>query len=156
MNSPDSVTKRTRLQSLNNMGVAVALNEQQVYATTTTKVRTPDGTMFVIVLDDDSGKPVGIHINIGKAGSSLSAWANATAALVTKMLDHGIGLNEVIAELSELTTDKTVLSGDGNVPVRSGPDGLCYALMVYRKEKYRELVSTLEGEKEFRAPTLTT
>lgn len=136
------------------MGAAVMLNEQQVYATTTTKVRTPDGAMFVIVLDNDDGKPVGIHINIGKAGSSLSAWANATAALVTKMLDSGIGINEIIEELSELTTDKVTLSGDANVPVRSGPDGLCYALMVYRKEKYRELVSTLEGDKDYRPPTM--
>ena len=150
MNSPALVRKKRP-----NMGAAVVLNEQQVYATTTTKVRTPDGTMFVIVLDDDNGKPVGVQINIGKAGSSLSAWANATTALVTKMLDSGIGLNEVITELSELTTDKIVLSGDANIPVRSGPDGLCYALMEYRKSKFKDLVRTLEGgDENYRPPTL--
>lgn len=126
--------------------------DQEVYNTITGKVRTPDGTMFVIVLEDKEGKPCGIHINIGKAGSSLNAWANATAALVTRMLGAGIGLNDVIKELSEMTSDKTVLTGENHVPIRSGPDGLCYALMMYRKEKYRDLVSTLEGENDSYRP----
>lgn len=135
------------------MGAAV---KQETYETLTFRVRTPDGTMFVIVMDDESGKPVGVHINIGKAGLPLSAWANATAALVTRMLDAGIGINDIITELSELTSEKSVLSGDGNVPIRSGPDGLCFALMQYRKSKYRELVETLGGDNEnFRPPTLS-
>lgn len=133
---------------------ASAAESQETYATLTFRVRTPDGTMFVIVMDDVNGKPVGIHINIGKAGLPLSAWANATAALITRMLEGGIGINDIIQELSEQTADKTVYSGDGLVPIRSGPDGLCFALMQYRKSKYKELVGTLEGE-NYRAPTLS-
>jgi hypothetical protein len=130
----------------------MAMDSQEVFNTLTNKVRTPDGTMFVIVLEDKEGKPCGIHINIGKAGSSLSAWANATAALVTRMLGSGIGLNDIIKELSEMTSDKTVLTGDTNVPIRSGPDGLCYALMQYRKEKFREHAAAFEGDSETYRP----
>lgn len=137
------------------MGAQVALDQQNTFETLTFRVRTPDGTMFVIVLDDVKGKPIGIHINIGKAGLPLSAWANATAALITRMLEAGVGINEIITELSELTTDKSVLSGDGQVPIRSGPDGLCFALMEYRKSKYRELVGTLDGNEDYRPPTLS-
>lgn len=134
----------------------MALDTQEVYETLTFRVRTPDGTMFVIVLEDDNGKPAGVHINIGKAGTSVSAWANATAILITRLFEAGVGVNEIIKELSELTSEKMVLSGDERVPIRSGPDGLSYALMSYRRMKFREFVGVLEGDEDtFRAPQMT-
>lgn len=134
----------------------MALDTQEVYETLTFRVRTPDGTMFVIVLEDDNGKPVGVHINIGKAGTSVSAWASATAILITRLFEAGIGVNDIIKELSEMTSEKVVLSGDERVPIRSGPDGLSYALMSYRRMKFREFVGVLEGDEDtFRAPQMT-
>ena len=132
----------------------MALEQQEIYDTLTFRIRTPDGTMFVIVLSDDNGKPVGIHINIGKAGTSLSAWAGATAALVTCLFGAGVGINDIIKELSELTSERFVHSGDEDVTVRSGPDGLCYALMKYKRTRFKEFVETFEGDPDFRPPQL--
>lgn len=137
------------------MGAAV-VHDQDTFETLTVRVRTPDGTMFVIILEDKAGKPIGININIGKAGSPLVAWAQATAVLITRLLESGIGVNDIISELSELRAERApVLSGAGQVPIRSGPDGLCFALMEYRKSKFKDLVSTLEGgDENYRPPTL--
>lgn len=133
------------------------LAENQMYESTSYRVESPDGTMFVIVADDERGKPIHIQINIGKAGASVSAWSHAMSRLMTVMLTNGFGINDLIRELSQTTSDKLVLSGDGMIPIRSGIDAVCMALMMYRKDKFRGLVETLNGgepEEEYRGPTL--
>jgi hypothetical protein len=133
------------------------LAEQQLYESTSYRVESPDGTMFVIIADDERGRPIHVQINIGKAGASVGAWSHAMSRLMTVMLGNGFGVNDLIRELSQTTSDKLVTSGDGMIPVRSGIDAVCVALMMYRKDKYRGLVETLNGgesEEEYRGPTL--
>lgn len=121
------------------------MNETVVYNSINIRVETPDGTMFAHIMENGEGKPCGVQVSIGKAGNAVAAWAQATAVLATKLLESGVALNDIIALLSELRGDKRVLSGTGLIPVRSGPDGLCTALMMYRKDKYKELEATLRG-----------
>ncbi|MBA2706047.1 MAG: hypothetical protein H0U60_19590 [Blastocatellia bacterium] len=129
----------------------------KMYESTTYRVQSPDGTMFVIIADDESGKPIHIQINIGKSGAAVGAWSHGLARLMTIMLTNGFGINDLIRELSETTTSKLVTTSDGMIPIRSGIDAVCVALMMYRKDKFRGLLETLNGgepEEEYRGPTL--
>lgn len=116
------------------------------YENFTFQVTTPDGVMFVEIMEDDK-KPVGFHISIGKSGHAISAWAAALAGVMSLALDYGASINELIKELSSLTTDKIRIMKDG-VEIRSGPEGVCVALFDYRRQKFSELTEILSGTRD--------
>ena len=91
------------------------------------RVPSPDGMSTVFISEEESGPH--IQIFIGKAGSSVSAWSNALAAMATFAL-RTTSLNEVIDTLADITTDR-VAYRDG-VSSRSGPEALVIALRTYR------------------------
>lgn len=105
------------------------------------KVVTPDGTLFVTVLEEH-GKPIAFRLEIGKAGSTLRAWCDALGASTTLALQHGVTIEDIITELSNISSDKLTYT-EQQVPVRSGPDGFVVALMRYRQSKYEEMFDTL-------------
>jgi hypothetical protein len=119
----------------------------------TIQVPTPDGTMFVTITEDKAGKPIAVFIHIGKAGGSVSAWAHALARMLTLALDHGAKLDDVMAELSSHTSDKSRLTSSGET-VRSGIEGVWVALMKYKRAKYDEVRKTLGDVDEHRGPRL--
>lgn len=107
-------------------------------------IRTPDGKMFVTIMEDDDGKPFKIQINVGKAGYSLSAWSNALSRMIDRSLEFGVSLDALINELSEITSDKVVM--DATYICRSGPEGVVIALMKYNQDKNLKEVEELEYE----------
>lgn len=100
------------------------------------RIETPDGQMFVTIAEDVNGKPALVQVNIGKSGTALSAWANATAELISVCLQAGVPLDTLIEILSDITSDgrARIAIGD-NVQIRSGPMGIWAALVRYRKNK---------------------
>lgn len=98
-------------------------------------VSTPDGEMWVTIIERKE-QPVQVFISIGKAGSNVMAWAEATGRIITRMLEH-LSIYEVITELSGITSGRLVYGMRGAV-CRSGPEGIAIALMEYRKEKFNE------------------
>jgi hypothetical protein len=118
------------------------------------EVTTPDGTMFVTILELNN-KPIGFRLEIGKSGSTLRAWCEAVGQLATLAIQAGISLDDIITELSNLSSDKLVFTGK-QVPVRSGPDGFVVALMRYRQSKYDEMLGVLgvNNTKRRRPPKL--
>jgi len=108
----------------------------------TIQVKTPEGTMFVTITEDENGKPNAIWITIGKAGASIAAWAHSLARILTLSLDKGATINDLCVELSGQTSDKLRINGDGEI-VRSGPEGVFVALMKYKRDKYEILTKTL-------------
>ena len=112
------------------------------------RVATPDGTLFLIVDEDTSGKPVDIRMEIGKAGTAIRAWSEAAGKLLTLAINKGVTLEEVITEISNITSDRLVYHG--RVPIRSGPDGLAYGLVRYKGHKYDEMQRVLGGEADRR------
>lgn len=109
----------------------VAMNE--TFDTSVIKVRTPDGKMFVSVMEDASGKPFKIAIQIGKNGSAIRSWTESVSNLISRLLEVNTPLSSIINDLSSLSTDRVSFNADGIV--RSGPDGVVYALFVYMKHR---------------------
>jgi hypothetical protein len=129
------------------------LAENAKLASITIQVPTPDGTMFVTITEDKNGAPNAVFIHIGKAGASVSTWAQALARMVSLALDNGAKLEDVMTELSNHTTDRVRVTNDGEL-VRSGIDGVWVALMKYKRAKFDEVRKTLGNVDEHRGPRL--
>lgn len=96
----------------------------------TIRIRTPDGTLFVMVNEKD-GKPESIFLQIGKAGAAVGAWANALAGILTLAIEKGATLDELINTLANITSDRSARTIESNC--RSGPEGVWMGLVRYRK-----------------------
>lgn len=118
--------------------------EQSKFNNVTYQIDTADGSMFVSIVETDAREPLAIHISIGKAGAAIASWANALSNTLTLALDRGAGINDLIAELSSITSDRVRTLEKGEA-VRSAPEAVCVVLMRYRKYKYHELTRTLDG-----------
>jgi len=119
----------------------------------TFQVPSPDGTMFVTVTEDKSGKPIAVFIHIGKAGAPIAAWSNALARMLTLALDHGATINDVLVELSNQTTDKIRMTSNGE-SIRSSVEAICSALMQYKRAKFDGIRATLGDMEAHRGPRL--
>lgn len=99
-------------------------------STISVKVNTPDGTLFVHVVEDEvTHKPIQVLLNIGKNGYSLNAWASALAQTITLALRSGASLHDIIKEISNITTGDR--QRDTRNGVRSGPEGVAAGLLRY-------------------------
>lgn len=66
----------------------------------TSRLNTSMGTMYLTVnRDDETGQPVEIFVNVGKAGSDVMALGEAIGRLVSTGLQWGIPLNKVADQL---------------------------------------------------------
>lgn len=99
----------------------------------TIKTHTPDGTLFTTIVEELDA-PRQVLLNIGKSGHSLQAWADALARVITLALRSGLTLNSIIAEISNISTERRSFSN--GTTVRSGPEGLAHALLKYVSAKY--------------------
>lgn len=108
----------------------------------TIQVPSPDGTMFVTVMEDENGKPLAIDVHIGKAGAPIAAWANAFARILSLALDHGATINDLVRELSNVTSDRRRDTVQGE-PVRSGVEALWVALVKYKRDRFEQVSKTL-------------
>ncbi len=108
----------------------------------TYKVMTPNGVMFVTIVESiDYLKrpvPINILIVIGKSGSAIMAWANMTASLISFLFRKKTDVEDIIAEISMNLSDHSVLQKPG-VHIRSEPEGITYALLRYQEDRNRRL-----------------
>jgi hypothetical protein len=109
------------------------------------EVDTPDGIMYVTIMEVDN-QPVKMQIIIGKAGTAIMAWAQATSDLATAVLSTGAGVNKLIEIFSMQTSGSAPKLGKDGLHLRSGPEGVCKALIIYRTMKFRELSSIFNGD----------
>lgn len=106
------------------------------YSTKSIKVDTPDGVMFVHIVENEYGTPIQLLINIGKCGTNLAAWADSMARLASALLPVS-GISGIIDMLSGITSSKLIRLGNGEF-IRSGPEGLASALLKYTLIMQRE------------------
>lgn len=100
-------------------------------------VPTPDGTLYLTIIEDDKGNAIAIRIAIGKAGTVVRSWTEAVMLLANRYLEKGGTIHDIIEALSDLATSR-IMYTYGKVPIRSGPEGIVYALTRYVQKKYRD------------------
>jgi ribonucleoside-diphosphate reductase alpha chain len=100
---------------------------------TTIRKETPLGVMFVSINEDEKGQPFEVFINLGKAGGSAMADAEAMGRLISLALRSGIPLREVHRQLRGISSDRVV--GLGPNKVMSVPDAIGLALEEWMRDK---------------------
>lgn len=110
---------------------------------TTIRKETPLGTMFVNITEDEKGQPFEIFLNIGKAGGSAMADAEAIGRLVSLGLRSGISVQEIHRQLRGISSDRAV--GLGPNKVLSMPDAIGIALEQWWREKQGVQQDLLSG-----------
>ncbi len=115
---------------------------------TAVRKETPLGTMYVHIAEDDRGQPFEVFINLGKAGGSAMADAEAMGRLISLALRSGIPLMSVHKQLRGISSDRAV--GLGPNKVLSVPDAIGIALYEWHQDKQgvqQELLrGTVSGE----------
>jgi ribonucleoside-diphosphate reductase alpha chain len=89
--------------------------------------------MFVHITEDDKGQPFEVFINLGKAGGSAMADAEAIGRLMSLALRSGISLPALHRQLRGISSDRAV--GLGPNKVMSVPDAIGLALEEWMKMK---------------------
>lgn len=98
----------------------------------TYKVSTPLGTAFITVNHDTDGNPFEIFVNIGRAGSDVSAMAEALGRMISLNLRFGNHLlpidraKDIVEQLKGIGGSRSV--GFGINRVRSLPDAIAKAV----------------------------
>ena len=110
----------------------------------TYKIETPLGSAFITVNHDSDGNPFEVFVIIGKAGSEVTAMAEALGRLISTTLRFGNHLpakeraREIMEQLHGIGGSRSV--GFGPNRVRSLPDavakaiGMHFGLIEYKKE----------------------
>ncbi len=68
---------------------------------------------------------------MGKAGSQISAWASAMQSMINSALDAGVSIYKVMEMLSNNTSSKSMYDFSRGTFIRSGPEGVAYAIREY-------------------------
>jgi ribosomal protein L11 methylase PrmA len=110
------------------------LNPDKWYNNVTERVQTPDGTLFVIIIENEEGIPIMIQVSGAKTGTPVAAWCDALVRVCNIALAQGVDFMQLIEEFSNITTSKAIRLVSG-VTSRSGPEGVAIALMRYRDGK---------------------
>jgi ribonucleoside-diphosphate reductase alpha chain len=105
----------------------------EVMRGTTIRKDTPLGTLFVNITEDEKGQPFELFLNLGKAGGSAMADAEAIGRLVSLALRSGIPLMEIHRQLRGISSDRAV--GLGPNKVLSMPDAVGIALEQWWRDK---------------------
>ncbi len=120
----------------------------------TYKIETPLGTCFVTVNHDEDGNPFEVFVTIGRAGSDITAMAEALGRLISKFLklNGTVGARErveiIVDQLQGIGGGRSV--GFGPNKVRSLPDAVAKALLMHvgmqvdHEEKHEATAAQLE------------
>jgi ribonucleoside-diphosphate reductase alpha chain len=100
---------------------------------TSIRKETPLGTMYIQINEDERGQPFEVFINLGKAGGSAMADAEAMGRLISLALRSGIPLMAVHKQLRGISSDRAV--GLGPHKVLSVPDAIGIALYEWYQDK---------------------
>jgi len=103
----------------------------------TYKMRTPVGSAFITINETEEGEPFEVFINIGKAGSDVSAMAAALGRTISAALRFKGNVSarararEIINQLSGIGGRRSVGFGAGKI--RSLPEAVAMSLAVHFK-----------------------
>ena len=127
-----------------------------ILRSTAIRKETPLGVMFVHITEDDKQQPFEVFINLGKAGGSAMADAEAMGRMISLALRSGISIQQVHRQLRGISSDRAV--GLGPNKVLSVPDAIGLALEDWMRTKQgvqQELLTTAETLASPDAPQAT-
>jgi len=116
----------------NNVPKQSLLKRPYVMKGSTYKLKTPVGTAFITINEDENYNPMELFINVGKAGSDVQAMAEALGRTISSSLrfgenlSHKLKIKEIAEQLSGIGGRRTV--GFGINKVRSLPDAVAIAI----------------------------
>ena len=97
------------------------------------KMMSPLGDLYVIINEDENGRPFEVFCTLGKAGGPANADAEAIGRLMSLALRSGIPIAQVRDQLRGISCDRAV--GLGPNKVLSAPDAIGQAIERYLVEK---------------------
>lgn len=97
----------------------------RILNSTTTKVPTGYGSMYVTITELDS-KPFEVFCFLGKSGSSIMAKAELTGRMTSLALRNGISVTEIVNQLIDIDGGNPVVWED--TLVKSIPDAVAKVL----------------------------
>ena len=111
---------------------------------TTTKLQTEYGNLYVTVSVDEGGEPFEVFGHLGKGGSFQNGVTELACRLISLHLRRGTPLTEIIGQcqgISEMQPFWNQLGDGRSVPVLGLGDGIAHILKNYAKAK-EETTST--------------
>ena len=94
---------------------------------------TPLGVMFINITEDEERRPFEVFINLGKAGGSAMADAEALGRMISLALRSDVPLAEVVKQIRGISSDRAV--GMGPHKVLSMPDAVGQALAEWEADQ---------------------
>ncbi len=98
------------------------------------RVRTPNGTLTAIIIENHDHTINSFQLLLGKAGNDISPWCDALAGIMTLAINNGVKIDQLINCLNGLTSGREARSLGSTC--RSGPEGVWMALMRYKRSKF--------------------
>jgi len=80
---------------------------------TTKRIQTGCGKLYVTLNRDDDGHPIEVFVRLGKAGGCASSQTESLGRLISVILKHSIGLEEVVKQLSGIGCHQPAFVGEG-------------------------------------------
>ena len=110
---------------------------------------TGHGTMYVVVNNDDVGRPVECFVTLGKGGNCSNAYTEAIGRLITLALQTGATVDSVHEQLAGISCGHVSWNSDGRV-VKSVPDGIAVVLESFMGDNmlqvYKERSNTVSDK----------
>ena len=103
---------------------------------TTTKLQTEYGNLYVTVSVDEEGEPFEVFGHLGKGGSFQNGVTELACRLISLHLRRGTPLTEIIDQIQGISEMQPFWNqlGDGrSVPVHGLGDGIAHILKTYVK-----------------------
>ncbi len=116
---------------------------------TTTKLQTEFGSLFVTVSVDEGGEPFEVFGHLGKGGSFQNGVTELACRLISLHLRRGTPLAEIIDQMQGISEMQPFWNqlGDGrSVPVHGLGDGIAHILKTYAKAGDETKVTNAEAK----------
>ena len=120
----------------------------------TTKLKTEHGNLYVTVSLDEEGEPFEVFGSIGKAGSFTSGVTEAVCRLVSLHLRRGTPVAEIVDQcqgIAEMQPFANQLSDGSSVWVLGLADAIAHVLKLHLKEQEERSGEEAVGEAETKA-----
>ena len=113
----------------------------------TTKLSTEHGNLYVTVSVDEEGEPFEVFGTIGKAGSFASGVTELACRLISLHLRRGTPVAEIVEQcqgISEMQPFANVLPDGTSIWVRGLGDGIAHILRGFLKEREERAAREVE------------